>query len=302
MSTQNYYLHLKFDSAKYFPETKKPRKQKESSYTFIKVNDTLFWSHITNPLHVLCGLRPKNFFRETLNNYNTVPQIDDLAKSARVKIHNVVEIQQTGKNGNWTKLVTEVFTGTKSVHNSHDKGSFSNTKIILDGKVKTVESPYLTWDRIKYHVGEESFEKFTNFLFEFTGQDFRKMSAIKTFECLNQNKTDEKVLKFFADTNLPKSYSEIILNGKTEGQFFNQSGYGILRPYFVKYVNRSPEQITTISGEIIVKVPESFLEKIKKISCTILDGGVLTISKLSSEQEISEEYLSTFKPVKVERV
>lgn len=76
---------------------------------------------------------------------------------------------------------------------------------------------------------------------------------------------------------------EIIVNGNTTNQFFHQSGYGAMASSFVKFILHSPEQVTTISGKIFVKMSSEMLNQLKehgKSGATILEGGVVTIEKI----------------------
>lgn len=300
-------IELKFQGAKFFaPEmpssvnTKDNPKAKKSHALHqnnFRVNpNTLWYSHVCNALHVIMGYRPVPTLRKLTRplEYGWIPELVEIAKNARVRLDSPTE-RETAK-GNIIPE-TEVFAGVKYFGTKgsgpFDKGTVK--PIVLGGKTHYLETCALDWDRLQYYLGD-SWIDFKNILREIVGEyeNSTVYVALGKLHDYYQEHIDtltnlhQFFIKYFL--NVPKNgfkvgtpIYEIIVNGNTKGQFFHQSGYGDMASTFIKLVLHSPEQATTISGTIYLKVSE---EEIKRLSefgratASLLEGGFLSINAI----------------------
>lgn len=336
---------LKFDSAKLFPYVS-DSKFKPNSDSYQHSNNTLFWSHVSNPLHVLCGLRPTKTFKP--NNYQINSTISkklvDIAKSSKVKINSAVEYLDAKNN---TRYINEIFSGNKFLGDSNVKASTHfigmKMKLFVNQKIKTLnntktkdnpnkklerknitfdekdyvledvltETPNISWSRFRHHVNNPVYNSFVEMVKQLIPNcfnvEFKKIIEVLNREYYTQNKL---VVDFFdvcyhnsdcLEYKIPTTYYNIICNGKVSDQFIHQSGYNNLFPYYKELVTHKPEQIVNLNGEIIVKIDSEILDHIVRTSCTILDGGVLQISKIVDEYEFDTSILETYNNIKLEK-
>lgn len=115
---------------------------------------------------------------------------------------------------------------------------------------------------------------------------------LKNYYSLNKNEVGTCLDKFFrkyyidvpkGGLKIGKPIYEIIANGNTKDQFFHQSGYGLLATTFIKFVLHSPEQVTTLSGKIYLKVSQDIVDRLReygRTSARLLEGGLVTIEEL----------------------
>lgn len=341
-------MYLTFDSAKVFPYD--DGKVKKNTDTYQHNYDTLFWSHVSNPLHVLCGLRPTKTFQT--NSYKITNDLSsklvEISKQAKVKIRNSVVYLDPKNN---IRYINEIFTGNKYYENATDPGEKSfgmKLSLYVNQKIKDIkntktkdnpnkksllsdvsfnkddykfedvvtETPYISWQRFKHHVYYMPVYNSFMIMVKQIEPNYQNMEFKTIIERLNREYYEQNkiVLEFFdecyyndtrRDSTIPEIYYNLICNGIVKEQYIHQSGYGgknKMLPYYTKLVNRAPEKIVDLNGDIVVKIDVEILSKLIKSSCTILDGGVLKISKIVSEREFDETSIETFNDVVLEKV
>lgn len=311
-----YALEISFVNAKVFLYPSDPRKTaryaEKYPNNFSPFADTLWYLHVANALQCLCGLRPIPTVRDVVIPlpYRFDERVLECAKEALVEINSPV--YHTSNNGNSVN-VSEVFAGIKA--NSgiggsgpYDKGCFTKRKMKLNGEYVFLDNAPLTWDRIQYLMGEFTWDSFKVVLNRIIGVDFKSHTVYSSFEYLNTiyrmningfTPIHDFFNKFYHDegadfrkknkvTRLNKPIYMVICEGVVENQFFHQGGYGVgkykdlMDSVFVKYVNHSPEKVTTISGKIYLKISQDIYDMIEEYGFTsarILEGGLVSINK-----------------------
>lgn len=299
-------IELKFSAAKFFELERPqitdldsaPKKTKTLLHpNNFKVNPNTLWhSHVCNALHVIMGYRPVPTLRKLTRplEYGWIPELVEIAKNAQVRLDSPVEREtSTGKTINETEIFAGVkYFGTKN-SGPYDKGS--KKPIILGGETHFLETCTLDWDRIRYYMGD-SWVDFEKIILEVFGEYSNSTVYVVLgklhdyYQEYINNLTNLHLffIKYFL--NVPKNgykigkpIYEIIVNGNTKGQFFNMSGYGNMGASFIKLVLHSPEQVTTLSGTIYLKVTYNEITRLREFgrsTASLLEGGVLSISAI----------------------
>lgn len=289
----DHVLELSFKNAKYFAANT------DNPDNFKVLPNTLWYSHICNALHVLMGYRPVPTVRKLSRplEYGWIPELVDVAKNAIVRIDSPTT--QTTKTGK-TFPYTEIFAGTKP-NGTMKSGPFDrgcSKPIMLNNEEKVIATCALDWDRIQYYC-QNIWKPFEEMIVAVIGSNYREKSVYYVLSKLNEyhNKrtepavVDEFFNKYYLNTKkrnerIGTPLYEIIMNGNTKDQFFHQNGYGIMSSTFIKLILHSPEQVTTISGKIFLKINDEMVNRLAeygRATAKILEGGMVMIEQIEDD-------------------
>ena len=251
------------------------RKDRPSSWVDVPP-DTLYVNHVSNVLHVLMGERPVPSFRAICTGaHKRVESIHALAADASVIVGS--GIQTYIKDGApKTALIREKMTTRKAVKNSFSK---TDVPITIAGESRKLTTCMLSWDRIEHHLGLELYPQFVTMATSVLGLGWESQPVTSVFSSLHDYRGDSRVESFCMTAGVPESYRAIILGGKTDGQYFHQSGYGDLAYMFITLISRGVEDVSCVGGKIFVPVDDEAVEKIRSGPgfATLLEGGLVTI-------------------------
>lgn len=249
----------------------KRKEDKTGSYRIDVPPNTLLLEHVENVLRVFIGLRPIPTFRKTTSAHlasSKSQDVREMAKGSKIEITQGLNLE--GKN------VVEMMTVRKAI-----KDSWIDYECKLNFNV-TPLTTVISWNLIKERLDDNLFEEFCSICENNIGKDYRTFDMVTIFEKLYEIKSDD-LKRFCATPKISKIYSEVLLNGKTYGQFFCRSGqFGGLSHWHYHMVNKGIEGVNRKSGFIHVLMPK---EKIRLLDngmgfANLLDGGIVRITSI----------------------
>lgn len=246
----------------------KRAEDKTNSHRIDVPSNTLLLEHVENMLRVFVGLRPVPTFRNSSSAHLASSKsldVQEMAEGAKIEITQGLNLEGDE--------VAETMTVRKAIQNSWAKYS---CKLSFNNSPLTT---VISWNLIKEHLGDKWFEEFCSICEKNIGEDYRTLDMVSIFEKLHELKPED--LKAFCKTSkMSEMYSKILLEGKTDGQYFGHNGqFGGLPNWHYQMVNKGIEQVNRKSGLIHVKIPK---EKIGLLDngfgfANILDGGIVRI-------------------------
>ena len=228
---------------------------------------------ISNVLHVLFGERPSASLRETA--INPIPEIKEIARSG------------------WLKIDPYYFVAEKQ------------RKIIFSEKLRTKKAvwnswnptnPKLSWSMMERFLGQPLYQD----LLEVVRENIVSTDPINT--CFD-NIVEELHNKYFTSQNVKLFVDKLKKHNKTP--LFNAilkvkesklSAFNA-RPATMLTTFSGISELVRLSGKIIIPIENEFwVDKMKNSQgvAKILDGGLVTINRLVSEYDFSEEHIDGF--------
>lgn len=248
-----YAIVLDFKNAKFFPNSNK------NFPNNIKVNqNTLWYSHVCNAIHVLLGYRPVPTLRKLTRplEYGWIPEIVELSRNAVVRLNQpTTESTNTGKE----IPIAELFAGTKP--NGSDGGSGPcdcgcSKPINLGGVQKTMNTMPLDWGKIKYYIGN-AWVDFEKILMKNIDEKYTKFSVYEAFSKLYDYHQDSSFVKgLFGDRYLSMNKSDIETYLREYYKNATEEIGSDLDKFFRKYylnVPKNGHRIGKVIYEIIAK-------------------------------------------------
>ncbi len=274
------YLRLKFHNAKLFEKDKYTKdfistvstnSKGNIIYSREKRKDRLLYNfispitvyQISNVLHVLSGERPVPSLRETF--YRPNNKLFDIALSSYLRIDSPMQTIQ--RDGSCIKTpIKETVTLSKS-----PSDSWSNNPT--------------QWFKIQKYLSPDLFNAFTCELSSIAGYDVTSEPFINLRFAYNKygNKIDPIINLMRENKKTP------IINFLKEEKFDKFSeitsriscGLG-------ETVNRDIDKASFLSGEILVPASDDFLDNVITNTANILDGGIVKIVGLVTEQDLQD--------------
>jgi len=216
------------------------------------------------------GERPKPSLRHSFITQND--EIFNMVKDGYLKIDT---IQCFNKNKKTYFYPKESFTIRKSVYNS-----YSNSHLLVH------------WERIKNLLeNDDLFDQFVQILIDVFDENIIKDTFENVINQVRENYLNDIRIISFCNVLLKKKKTSLVNYINTGKGAFNQDQRTLITTNF------GIDNITRLSGEIIIPVNDSDLEKIRKNKgfANLLDGGFVWINKVVDEDNMYESTLEKFK-------
>lgn len=285
------FLFLKFRNAGFFRDQSrtsdfmhdiKGRKARQQLTQYIEPI-TIF--HISNMLCVLMGERPSPSLRQSF-----IPRNEDIFNITKNGYLKIDTFKSLNKVNGKEFFPEETITIRKSVYDS-----WSTAPTLIH------------WERIRRLISDELYTQFINIMNEILNvKDVRqKFTALEGMELVRKNdfknekltnfisllKGKTPMLDFINSQQKPskKSFADDPLS-KGNPPTFNKN------PLTAITTNFGVDKITRLTGEIIIPISDSDVEKIKnnKGFATLLDGGFVWINKVVDVDDMYETMLDGF--------
>jgi hypothetical protein len=273
------YLVLNFKNAGLF---RKNRKTKDKIFDIdgrrerlgeLEHIEPITSQQISNMLHVLFGERPKPMNRETV--YPAIDYLIEKGKKSYLKIDSYKD-----ENGNF---YSETIQLNKAVHNSWNPIS------------------YMNWNRVKKLLDDDSeglFTYFTDTIFDVFDVKIEDTSFnnVKSMILNSKDGKLDEMFKLLNSKNKKPLYNSIYGSGN-ELTDINKNSRTKLT------VLTGLDKIIRLSGEILVPVSDDDIEKIKmnKGCATLLDGGHVSIKKITSANIINVDNFTLIGDISLEK-
>ena len=207
---------------------------------------------ISNVLHVLFGQIPVASLRRTI-----FTRVDYLYEKA---CNSYLHVNTYSKDGVYP---SEMVLSKKSVTDSHNPITI------------------VTWFRVKELLDDSIFAHFVSEVDKILKIDSTKLSFIEVAKMMKDNVNKFENLFAYLKTNEKAALTMYILEGSSQINQINRTKF---------LVHNGINTITRISGTILVPVNEDDIARVErgKGVATILDGGLLTISRIIDEDYIDD--------------
>ena len=289
------YLIVKFKNAGFFAGYKTGDyvcigKQRIKRETMLRFKEPITKFQVTNLLHVLFGERPVPSFRKVF--YGLNDHYVSMAEDSYVKIESYIK-PATGKMPE--RYPWEAFTTRKAVSDSWNPIAimyWEKLRRLLE--LKKEENPNMLY---------EEFVKIAKKLFKFNSTDditfdqvCEKIRILKKDEPSLFNEFIVPIFKKFSQNM--KTPAERYIIGESDKESVNKNKQTLA------LVNKSVDQITRISGTILVPVTDADIEVLRSAPAwaTLLDGGFVKIESISDENSISSEGFTKVSEISIEKV
>lgn len=293
----NKYLYLEFSNAKLF-RTHKGTKDFVNNITRIRRRDLpqfvepITVHQVSNILHVLFGERPVNSIRDCF--YESNEYLFKKALDSHLKINNV--IRENGKG-----FIKEKTTLRKAVSDS-----FSKSVVIYWERFRhTMEDDFLELvNRIESIIEENPLnyplkdicERMSARLSNALGKNVNEIEVKELDPLVNEIQDVKLKGLFFWLKSIKKTSVMMTLLVDHKKMDINQSGT------YKMTVISSIDNVSFLTGEILVPVSDNDLLKIDKTCATILDGGLIYIKDIVNGNEINNDGFIKVKNISTEKV
>jgi hypothetical protein len=273
----NKYIKLSFKNAKLFPKNVKTKdftrilslNSKDNLYfsrcsrgllEMASFKESITVHQISNMLHTLIGERPVPSFRKTF--YNRNETIFELANKSYLKIDSP-KTTKTRKDEVFETYIDEFTKTNKSASDSWTKPSS------------------IQWFKIKKYMGV-NYDEFIEIINSSLGYDVTK----KPFETLLNSYSKEGVkLDIVINFLLDKKKTPIVnFLTKEIADRSEITKNGLLGETIISGI----DNVYNISGEILVPYEQGFVDKLRKNTTNILDGGFVKIEGVFYEYELND--------------
>ena len=283
----NKYLILKFENAKLFRNTFKCKdfvfdiygqKNRSEQQQFI---EPITVHQVSNMLHVLFNERPVPTFRPSL--YGRVEHYFEMAQESFIRIDSV---KRFNKSKNEDVFITEVISTKKAVSNSYNP------------------NPTITWEIVKQYC-ENDFNEILKLITIIIGSDPLKLTFDDVRNILFNSDIEElmdrlKKLKLsglanYIDKNKKTKEGKPVNPDSCKTELTKKSSTALIN-------NNGIDNVIVLSGEIIVPVTDDDLARLSESDgcATILDGGMVWIEDVKTDNEISDHGFIKVKEISTE--
>lgn len=245
------------------------------AYTDDVPADTILHSCVVNMFRVLLGVRPVPTFRGSTAAHaaaSTSTVAERMAEAARITIESGLTVDTRDKS---IKLIREPQRTGKAWGNA-----WALASIPWAGSEPLTYR--VSWRSVESEFGADLFKAFTDLVTAVLGTDARALDMVSVFGGLYKSK-DKRVLDFCSLPGVLSPYREVLVNGKSIGQFFGHSGqHGGLKHWMYDTEPGGVGQVSRRSGKIVVDVEDEDIALFDE-GCgfaTLLDGGVVKIASI----------------------